>query len=135
MNRQHNLTIDTDAAAPTVDGQASVDRGDHLTLLDDTNSYWWLVKVLKSEEVVVVENVQKSVIDDNLIADVQIKNKKVLDMEEKEENEKELVTEDENFSNSPIENIINYSTPNNFVSINDDAITTDSPIMGIGNDS
>ncbi|CAH1760327.1 6238_t:CDS:10 [Entrophospora sp. SA101] len=134
MNRQHNLTIDTDAAAPTVDGQASVDRGDHLTLLDDTNSYWWLVKVLKSEEVVVVENVQKSVIDDNLIADVQIKNKKVLDMEEKEENEKELVTEDENFSNSPIENIINYSTPNNFVSINDDAITTDSPIMGIGND-
>ncbi|CAJ0912938.1 3159_t:CDS:1, partial [Entrophospora sp. SA101] len=62
----------------------------------------------------VVENVQKSVIDDNLIADVQIKNKKVLDMEEKEENEKELVTEDENFSNSPIENIINYSTPNNF---------------------
>ncbi|CAJ0765385.1 20968_t:CDS:10 [Entrophospora sp. SA101] len=118
-------SIDTTITNPTVDGQASVDRGDHLTLLDDTNSYWWLVKVLKSEEVgyipaenietpyerlarmnkhknidvIVVENVQKSVIDDNLIADVQIKNKKVLDMEEKEENEKELVTEDENFSN------------------------------------
>ncbi len=35
----------------TVEGQASVVRGDALTLLDDSNSYWWLVKVLKTAEV------------------------------------------------------------------------------------
>ncbi|CAG8558078.1 11138_t:CDS:2, partial [Acaulospora morrowiae] len=35
----------------TVEGQASVEKGEPLTLLDDSNSYWWLVKVLRNEEV------------------------------------------------------------------------------------
>lgn len=44
----------------TVEGQASVVRGDALTLLDDSNSYWWLVKVLKSAEVgyIPAENIE-----------------------------------------------------------------------------
>jgi len=35
----------------TVEGQASVVKGDHLVLMDDSNSYWWLVRVLKTREV------------------------------------------------------------------------------------
>ncbi|CAG8504200.1 1566_t:CDS:2, partial [Acaulospora morrowiae] len=31
----------------TVEGQVNVERDDKLKLLDDSNSYWWLVKVLK----------------------------------------------------------------------------------------
>jgi hypothetical protein len=44
----------------TVEGQASVEKGDSLTLLDDSNSYWWLVKVLKSDEVgyIPAENIE-----------------------------------------------------------------------------
>jgi hypothetical protein len=44
----------------TVDGQASVMRGDSLVLLDDANSYWWLVRVLKTDEVgyIPAENVE-----------------------------------------------------------------------------
>lgn len=46
----------------TVDGQATVVRGDALTLLDDGNSYWWLIKVLKSAEVgyIPAENIEVS---------------------------------------------------------------------------
>jgi hypothetical protein len=46
--------------AATVEGQATVVRGDALTLLDDSNSYWWLVKVLKSAEVgyIPAENIE-----------------------------------------------------------------------------
>ncbi|KAI8380896.1 uncharacterized protein BYT42DRAFT_603975 [Radiomyces spectabilis] len=46
--------------AATVEGQASVVKGDALTLLDDTNSYWWLVKVLKTAEVgyIPAENIE-----------------------------------------------------------------------------
>jgi hypothetical protein len=29
----------------TVEGQANVVKGDSLFLMDDTNSYWWLVRV------------------------------------------------------------------------------------------
>lgn len=49
--------------AATVEGQASVVRGDALTLLDDSNSYWWLVKVLKSAEVgyIPAENIEVSI--------------------------------------------------------------------------
>ncbi|CAJ0763035.1 9758_t:CDS:2 [Entrophospora sp. SA101] len=32
----------------TVEGQASVEKGDSLTLLDDSNIYWWLVKLTKN---------------------------------------------------------------------------------------
>jgi hypothetical protein len=48
--------------AATVDGQASVVKGDALTLLDDSNSYWWLVKVLKTSEVgyIPAENIEVS---------------------------------------------------------------------------
>ncbi|KAF7727036.1 hypothetical protein EC973_008083 [Apophysomyces ossiformis] len=44
----------------TVDGQASVVKGDAMTLLDDSNSYWWLVKVLKTSEIgyIPAENIE-----------------------------------------------------------------------------
>jgi hypothetical protein len=44
----------------TVEGQASVVKGDSLTLLDDTNSYWWLVRVLKTQAVgyIPAENIE-----------------------------------------------------------------------------
>lgn len=44
----------------TVDGQATVQKGDHLMLLDDSNSYWWLVRVMASQEVgyIPAENIE-----------------------------------------------------------------------------
>lgn len=44
----------------TVEGQASVVKGDSLTLLDDSNSYWWLVRVLKTQAVgyIPAENIE-----------------------------------------------------------------------------
>lgn len=44
----------------TVDGQASVVKGDQLTLLDDSNSYWWLIRVLKTQAVgyIPAENIE-----------------------------------------------------------------------------
>jgi hypothetical protein len=44
----------------TVDGQASVVKGDSMVLLDDSNSYWWLVNVLKADEVgyIPAENIE-----------------------------------------------------------------------------
>ena len=44
----------------TVDGQATVQKGDHLVLLDDSNSYWWLVRVMASQEVgyIPAENIE-----------------------------------------------------------------------------
>lgn len=44
----------------TVEGQASVSKGDSLTLLDDSNSYWWLVRVLKTQGVgyIPAENIE-----------------------------------------------------------------------------
>ncbi|KAF7729428.1 hypothetical protein EC973_004407 [Apophysomyces ossiformis] len=46
--------------AASVDGQTTVVKGDALTLLDDTNSYWWLVKVLKTSEIgyIPAENIE-----------------------------------------------------------------------------
>jgi len=35
--------------AATVEGQANATKGDMLVLLDDSNSYWWLVRVVKDE--------------------------------------------------------------------------------------
>lgn len=35
----------------TVEGQANVVKDDSLFLMDDSNSYWWLVRVLKTQEV------------------------------------------------------------------------------------
>ena len=44
----------------TVEGQANVVKGDSLFLMDDTNSYWWLVRVLKTQEVgyIPAENIE-----------------------------------------------------------------------------
>ncbi|KAF8743413.1 Ras association (RalGDS/AF-6) domain, partial [Rhizoctonia solani] len=44
----------------TVEGQANVSKGDSLFLMDDSNSYWWLVRVLKSQEVgyIPAENIE-----------------------------------------------------------------------------
>ncbi|KAI8064804.1 uncharacterized protein B0P05DRAFT_554394 [Gilbertella persicaria] len=44
----------------TVDGQASVVKGDAMTLLDDSNSYWWLIRALKTSEVgyIPAENIE-----------------------------------------------------------------------------
>ena len=33
----------------TVEGQANVVKGDNLISMDDSNSYWWLVRVLKTQ--------------------------------------------------------------------------------------
>ena len=35
----------------TVEGQANASKGDTMTLLDDSNSYWWLVRVLKDNSI------------------------------------------------------------------------------------
>jgi len=37
--------------AATIGGQASVVKGDSLVLMDDSNSYWWLVRVLITQEI------------------------------------------------------------------------------------
>ncbi|KAI8996936.1 hypothetical protein BDB01DRAFT_830573 [Pilobolus umbonatus] len=44
----------------TVEGQISVIRGDALVLMDDSNKYWWLVKILTTNEVgyVPAENIE-----------------------------------------------------------------------------
>lgn len=44
----------------TVEGQATVSKGNSLTLLDDSNSYWWLVRVLRTQEVgyIPAENIE-----------------------------------------------------------------------------
>ena len=46
--------------AATVEGQANVVKGDSLYLIDDTNSYWWLVRILKTQEVgyIPAENIE-----------------------------------------------------------------------------
>ena len=46
--------------AATVEGQANVVKGDSLVLMDDSNSYWWLVRVLKTQEVgyIPAENIE-----------------------------------------------------------------------------
>ena len=31
----------------TVEGQANATKGDTMVLLDDSNSYWWLVRIVK----------------------------------------------------------------------------------------
>lgn len=44
----------------TVEGQATVTKGDSLDLLDDSNSYWWLVRVLNTQGVgyIPAENIE-----------------------------------------------------------------------------
>ena len=35
----------------TVEGQANAQKGDTMVLLDDSNSYWWLVRVVKDSTI------------------------------------------------------------------------------------
>ncbi|KAG8530490.1 uncharacterized protein KY384_004993 [Bacidia gigantensis] len=35
----------------TVEGQANATKGDNMVLLDDSNSYWWLVRVIKDNSI------------------------------------------------------------------------------------
>lgn len=35
----------------TVEGQANAAKGDTMVLLDDSNSYWWLVRVVKDSSI------------------------------------------------------------------------------------
>ena len=44
----------------TVDGQANVVKDDSLILIDDSINYWWLVKVLRTQEVgyIPAENIE-----------------------------------------------------------------------------
>ena len=35
----------------TVEGQANATKGDEMVLLDDSNSYWWLVRVVKDSSI------------------------------------------------------------------------------------
>ena len=35
----------------TVEGQANAQKGDNMMLLDDSNSYWWLVRVIKDSSI------------------------------------------------------------------------------------
>ena len=37
--------------AATVEGQANATKGDTMVLLDDSNSYWWLVRVVKDQSI------------------------------------------------------------------------------------
>lgn len=55
-----DLVYSLHSFAATVDGQANVVKGDRLFLIDDSNSYWWLVRVLKTQEVgyIPAENIE-----------------------------------------------------------------------------
>lgn len=35
----------------TVEGQANVSKGEHMVLLDDSNSYWWLVRIVRDSSI------------------------------------------------------------------------------------
>ena len=41
----------------TVEGQANASKGDAMQLLDDSNSYWWLVRVVKDSSIGTSPNV------------------------------------------------------------------------------
>ena len=55
-----DLVYSLHSFAATVEGQANVVKGDSLILMDDSNSYWWLVRVLKTQEVgyIPAENIE-----------------------------------------------------------------------------
>ncbi|KAG9302015.1 hypothetical protein G9A89_021059 [Geosiphon pyriformis] len=55
-----NLVYAFHTFGASVEGQASVEKGEALKLLDDGNSYWWLVEVLKDKKVgyIPAENIE-----------------------------------------------------------------------------
>jgi hypothetical protein len=51
----------------TVEGQANATKGDTMVLLDDSNSYWWLVRVVKDSSIGMVSiNQRKGLFTDSL---------------------------------------------------------------------
>ncbi|KAF7299293.1 hypothetical protein MIND_00878200 [Mycena indigotica] len=58
-----SLVYSLHSFSATVEGQANVVKGDSLFLLDDSNSYWWLIRVLKTQEVgyIPAENIETPV--------------------------------------------------------------------------
>jgi len=42
----------------TVEGQANATKGDTMVLLDDSNSYWWLVRVVKDSSIGLLSNLK-----------------------------------------------------------------------------
>lgn len=54
---QHTEEIDPDFVyalhnfIATVEGQANAAKGDAMVLLDDSNSYWWLVRLVKDSSI------------------------------------------------------------------------------------
>ncbi|KAF7732529.1 hypothetical protein EC973_003276 [Apophysomyces ossiformis] len=59
-NINFNLCYVLHTFVATVEGQASVVKGDALILMEDTNIYWWLVEVLKTREIgyIPAENIE-----------------------------------------------------------------------------
>lgn len=59
-NIDYSLVYALHTFLATVEGQASVVRGDSLVLLDDSNAYWWLIRVLKTQELgyIPAENIE-----------------------------------------------------------------------------
>ncbi|KAL1917840.1 uncharacterized protein VTP21DRAFT_3674 [Calcarisporiella thermophila] len=59
-NIDFNLIYALTPFVATVDGQVTVVRDEELQLLDDSNSYWWLVKVERTEEIgyIPAENIE-----------------------------------------------------------------------------
>ncbi|KAI7903319.1 uncharacterized protein BX663DRAFT_542793 [Cokeromyces recurvatus] len=59
-NIDFNLVYALHTFVATIDGQTSVVKGDSMVLLDDSNSYWWLIKALKTSEVgyIPAENIE-----------------------------------------------------------------------------
>ena len=57
-----NLVYALHTFVATLEGQVCVLKGDSLQLLDDSNSYWWLVRCVKTEEVgyIPAENIEVS---------------------------------------------------------------------------
>lgn len=39
----------------TVEGQANAVKGETMVLLDDSNSYWWLVRIVKDQSIGTVD--------------------------------------------------------------------------------
>ncbi|KAJ3013446.1 UNVERIFIED_CONTAM: hypothetical protein HDU68_000699, partial [Siphonaria sp. JEL0065] len=56
----YNLVYALHSFVATLEGQVCVLKGDPLALLDDTNSYWWLVRCCKTDEIgyIPAENVE-----------------------------------------------------------------------------
>jgi len=55
----------------TVEGQANATKGDTMVLLDDSNSYWWLVRVVKDSSIGEFVN-RRGMLSASLISDIRL---------------------------------------------------------------